>query len=192
MIYALEGIVSEKGDGFFILVCGGVFLCVRTDALTLENISISQQKKKVSCVAYIRDGEQVDLFGFLDNDRRDLFLLLRSVSGVGSRMALNVLGLGETARVRAVIAENEADVLSRVSGVGKRTAERITLELKGKVASIDSEQQVFEAKVDRDVEQALVGLGYGKREVLEALGKVDKNLSTFEDKVRSTLKEISK
>jgi len=192
MIYALEGTVSEKGDGFFVLGVSGVFFKVGTDAVTLDSVASTGRVRKVYCVALFRDGEPIDLFGFFDRDRLDLFSLLRGVSGVGSRTALHVLGMGDTVKVRGVIAEGAVDAFTGVSGVGAKTAERIVLDLKGKIAAVGSEKVVEQVRVDRDVEQALVGLGYERREVREVLGALGKTPKTFEDRVKKALKEISR
>ncbi len=131
---------------------------------------------------YIREDAR-ELFGFLTRDEHSLFDDLMKVSGVGPRMGLHVLALGAT-RVREAISKGDTGLLSSVSGVGKKTAQKIILELKGVLAEVGT--QVTDEVVD-----ALRRLGYTQREASEALQSVG-DTEKVEDKIKAALKLLGK
>jgi len=121
-----------------------------------------------------------ELYGFGSSDERDLFLKLISVSGIGPKTAMHILELGEVSEIAAAIGRGDVAYLTRVSGIGKKTAERAVVELKTKMAAWSSGGgAVFGAGALGDAADALESLGYGQDEIREALkGIKDKEVDS--------------
>lgn len=113
--------------------------------------------------------------------------MLITVSGVGPKVALAILSTARVDAVRSAIANQDAGIFTRISGVGTKTAEKIILELKNKVGVLDSPM----AKTSSEVFDALLALGYSQREVREVINKVDSGLSQGEQ-IKQALKQLSK
>jgi holliday junction DNA helicase RuvA len=194
MIYALQGYVTRKGEGFFVFEVSGVFFRVLANRRMVSALPSTKKAVKVFCAVRFREGGggQFELYGFLDEESLSLFELLTSVSGVGARTALRILELGVPSRICAAIAEGEASVLARASGVGRRMADRICLELKDKVASIDSARVVGAMKGDQDIEETLVGLGFSRKNVQDVISGLGKSPVGFEDRLREALQKVSR
>lgn len=184
MISYLKGQVQFLQKDGVVVVIDNLGYEVFLPAPALERLKIGQEVE-LHTHEYIRDDSR-ELFGFLTRDEHALFDDLMKVSGVGPRMGLHVLSLGAE-RVRKAINGGDAGLLSTVSGVGKKTAQKIVLELKGVLAeSSDISSQSSEEVVD-----ALRRLGYSQREAREALQSVGEAEST-EDKIKATLKILGK
>jgi len=129
----------------------------------------------------------IELYGFKNLDELDLFESLLSVSGVGPKSALAILGLSSAAAVRQAISRGEADTLTKVSGVGRKTAERIILDLRNKVGSLAVDNEVSGGS---DEVNALMALGYSAMQAREALAKVDGKITDSGERVKAALKNI--
>lgn len=190
MIATLEGIISEKlGDGV-VLQAGGVGYGLQVSAEDFGALVIGASAK-VYVYEHIRE-QAYDLFGFTKLDTKKLFEQLLSVNGVGPKVALAILSIASAGQVRAAIAGGDTEFIARASGVGKRVAERIVIELKDKVgldsADLDASIFVGEANILQDeAAEALVSLGYSPQDAAKALERVDKELPT-EDRIKLALK----
>lgn len=191
MIYALRGIVSEVRDGFFVLECGGVFFKVLANGSFLQNLKVGEPAK-VFCSMHLREDEPPELFGFSDEAALRLFQLLHSVSGIGPRTALRVLEIGSVPRIIAAIVERDAALLSTVPGIGRKTAERVILELHGRVSVHEAGELVKTMKVDQEVEDALVGLGYQRGQAREAARGIEADAQGFEARFRAAIKSLGR
>ncbi len=129
----------------------------------------------------------IELYGFKNLDELDLFESLLSVCGVGPKSALALLGLSTSASIRQAISRGEADTLTKVSGVGRKTAERIILELRSKIGVLPSVEGGHTGVDDVD---ALVSLGYSATQARDALNKVDGSITDSSERVRQALKNI--
>lgn len=191
MIATLTGVVAEKTADEVVLEVGGVgygLLVANEDFGRLG----SGDRAKLYIHEHIRENAH-DLFGFTRIDAKELFELLLSVNGVGPKMALSVLNTGTANDVRAAIAGGDVKSIQKASGVGKRVAERIVVDLKDKVGleGVDlSTTGLLHSDVallkDEAVE-ALVSLGYTAADAATALSSVDKALPT-EDRIKQALK----
>lgn len=133
MIERIRGkVVSTDGSGAVVLV-GGVGLHVSVSTATLAALPIDGEETELLTYLAVRE-DALQLYGFGSEAERDLFLLLIAVQGVGPKLALAVLSSGDPGSVGAAIATGDAARLQRVPGVGKRTAERIVVELRDKIA----------------------------------------------------------
>lgn len=193
MIATLTGNIAEKiGDIVIIDVNGvGYGVLVSTEdfgALTTGNTV------KVYVHEHIRE-QAHDLFGFVSLDTKQLFEQLLDVNGVGPKMALSILSTGSAGEVRRAIAGGDLKFIQRASGVGKRVAERVVVDLKDKVglAGVDLastgmlQSDAFLTSQDEAVE-ALVALGYSPQDAATALAKVSADLPT-EARIKQALRK---
>lgn len=184
MIGSLRGTVLEVHASFFLLEAGSVGYHVRASVPTLSRLV-----KDETCFVYIHDYVREDareLFGFLSRSELSLFERLLAVSGVGPKVALTLLSAGEAGSVHDAIVRGDLDFLTSVPGVGKKTAQKIVLELQGKL--------VESAEVppgDAEVLEALGSLGYGSAEAREALQAISKE-GDVSSRVRDALRHLAK
>lgn len=191
MIATLTGIVAEKSESLVVLDVRGVGFGLYVTHEDFGQLS-SDRPAKMYVYEHIRE-QSHDLFGFLHQDIKRLFEQLLSVNGVGPKMALNVLSVGNANEVRVAIATGDVKVIQRANGVGKRVAERIVVELKDKVglegvdlAATGMLQGETRLLQDEAVE-ALVALGYSTQDAAVALQHVDASLST-EERIKLALR----
>lgn len=188
MIVRLKGVVVEKTDSTLIVDVEGVGYEVNVTQMYADE-AIQDQNIIIYTYDHIRENSH-DLFGFSDLDGKQLFELLTTVSGVGPKMALSLLNLGEPKQIRSAIASGNTVYVSGASGVGKRLAERITVDLKDKVGVIAGQDvSMISMDGDNDVINALVSLGYSQGQAASALGRVDQKASV-EEQIKQALKEI--
>jgi Holliday junction DNA helicase RuvA len=196
MIGTLRGLVTRKVDGAAIIECSGVGYLVTLSTHSLAKLAVGNEAF-VDVHTHVRE-DQIALFGFADAFEKDVFTLLVSVSGVGPKMAMNVLsGMPADALVQAIATENLA-VLTKIPGVGKKTAERLLLELKSAVKTLGaaplaaSDQPALPrtlAGVHAELVSALTNLGYKAVQVEPVAEKVLKEHAgaSFEQLVREAL-----
>ncbi len=193
MIVGVTGILAETGEDWVHLTVGGVTLRVMAPAS--EILTIGPEGSAVTLFTHLRiRDEQPILYGFTSQAALDLFLATQGVTGVGPRLGLALVsGLGATGLQRA-IALGDTAKLSGVSGVGRRTADRIVLELKGKVGDVDVEQEGGEtdaSNADGELIEILRSMGYTTAEVRRALASLDRSADqTVEDYLRQALQHI--
>src|SRR5918997_4934414 len=133
MIAGLRGRLARKTSDSLLIDVGGVIYRVGTSATTLRDVGDSEADVTVRTHLFVRE-DQLTLYGFASDDELRLFETLIGVSGVGPRLACAILSHMETERLHEAIAAENADYLATVPGVGKKTAARLILELRGKVA----------------------------------------------------------
>jgi Holliday junction DNA helicase RuvA len=190
VIATLTGTVAEKLLDIVVLEVGNVGYGL---AVTIEDYGrLSQgQRAKVYIHEHIREASH-DLYGFTELDTKQFFEQLLGVNGVGPKMALNVLSIGSATQVRAAIAGGDTKFIMRASGVGKRVAERIVVELKDKVGlagvELDSTGllQSDRLLMQDEAIEALASLGYTMQDAVKALKDVDNTLPT-EDRIKRAL-----
>ena len=158
--------------------------------ITVTPMVLAEAKINTDIELYLHEAARensIEHYGVKTLDELDLFESLLSVSGVGPKSALAILGLSSTASLRSAIARGEVDTLTQVSGVGRKTAERVILELKSKVGDIN----VTGGEVGGSDEiQALITLGYSATQARDALAKVDSSISDSGERVKAALKNI--
>jgi Holliday junction DNA helicase RuvA len=188
MIATLNGIIAEKLAELLVLDVNGVGYGLLVTDDDLQHL-VAGDKAKVYVHEHIRENSH-DLYGFSHLDSLRLFEQLLDVNGVGPKMALNILGVGSADAVRAAIASGDTKFIQAASGVGKRVAERIIVELKDKVGLVSSEGATDflqgPAMQDEAV-QALVSLGFSPQDATLALQKIDAKLPA-EERIKQALK----
>lgn len=184
--------VSEKLPELVVLDVGGVGYGLFVTVEDYGKLTVDQPGK-LYIYEHIRENSH-DLFGFINLDTKQLFELLLTVNGVGPRMALNILSVGTADAVRQAIAAGEVKYLQAASGVGKRVAERVVVDLKDKVGllGVDLESsgllQGDNKLLQDEAVEALVSLGFTAQDAAKALGNVDDALPT-QERIKLALKE---
>ena len=190
MIATLEGKISEKIADLVVIDCGGVGYGI---AVTFEDFGALHKGEKTKLYIYehIRENEH-SLFGFRNRQTKQLFEQLLSVNGVGPKMALAILSIASGSHVRQAIAAGDTKFIAQASGVGKRVAERVVVDLKDKVglASADDATDFLTTAANPNDEalQGLVALGYSVQDAAAALKEIDATLSS-EERVKLALKK---
>lgn len=193
MIATLSGKIAEKNKDTVILECSGVGyeLFVSFEDYGALNTDETAKIYKIYIYEHIRENAH-DLYGFRTKEAKVLFELLLTVSGVGPKMAMAILSVASLENVRQAIASGDTKFISQASGVGKRVAERVVVDLKDKVGLAASETatdflSVPAANMQDEAVQALVTLGYSVQDAAAALKDVDDKLPTSE-RVKLALK----
>jgi Holliday junction DNA helicase RuvA len=188
MIGSLEGIVKHKDIHSLILDVGGVGYLVY---VTAETSLDSNKGDSLSLWTYLAVRETaLDLFGFKDKETLDIFELLISISGIGPRTALGILNVASPSMLRQAVAEGDTSYLTRVSGIGKKIAEKIVLELRDKLEVSDQDRNP-NLQAEGDALEALVSLGYSERDARGALKEVSKEVKSASERVKEALKILS-
>jgi Holliday junction DNA helicase RuvA len=168
MIGRLIGTIAEKSPPQLLIDVRGVGYEIDVPMSSFYNLPALGETVTLLTHFVVREDAQV-LFGFLTHEERATFRLLVKISGVGPRTALSILsGLSVDELARAVSLQ-ESGRLIKVPGIGKKTAERLLLELKGKLADVISAPASVASSAHADILQALVALGYSDREAAAAL-----------------------
>ncbi|MBI4033957.1 MAG: Holliday junction branch migration protein RuvA [Candidatus Brennerbacteria bacterium] len=191
MIYSLKGKVTGRGDSFLVLEVGGVGFKVSTVSRTLRDAAKSAGEVKLFCYPYIRE-EQLELYGFREEEALRLFEMLNTVAGIGPKTALGILEVDTVPNIMAAIIGRRAELLTRTSGIGRKTAERIILELQSRIKLPKAKALTEKMDIDREVEEALIGLGYGRGDVREAVRLVPESEKTLEERLKFALKSLSR
>ncbi|HTE22149.1 MAG TPA: Holliday junction branch migration protein RuvA [Candidatus Limnocylindria bacterium] len=189
MIATLNGVVAEKLAELVVLDVQGVGYGLLVPIEEYGRLAVGDSAR-FYVYEHIRENAH-DLYGFLHTDTKRLFEHLLEVNGVGPKMALNILGIGSAEAVRQAIAAGDTKFIQAASGVGKRVAERVVVDLKDKVglASTASDSIfVGNSTLNQDeATQALIALGYTPQDAANALSQIDEKLST-EDRIKQALK----
>lgn len=192
MIATLNGPIAEKLTDVVVINVGGIgygLLVTPEDFGRLE-VGVGT---RLYIYEHIRE-QAYDLYGFVKLETKQLFELLLGVNGVGPKMALGILSIGNSNEVRMAIAGGDIKLICRANGVGKRVAERVVIELKDKVGLVGADLDSLgllrgESLLLRDEAiEALVALGYSAQDAAASLEKIDPAL-TIEERIRLALKE---
>jgi len=190
MIGELNGTVTYKGAGFIILSTGGVGYKVYVTAEAYQGV---KEEKNLSLHTHLAVREDsMTLFGFRDRDELKLFEMLIAVSGIGPKSALAILSLTDAKTLSSAIAEGESSYLTKVSGIGRKNAEKIILELREKIGPIEKGANGSGFSADSEALEALETLGYGVREAREALRHVPREINEMSARLKEALKNLSK
>ncbi|MFZ2523493.1 MAG: Holliday junction branch migration protein RuvA [Minisyncoccia bacterium] len=186
MIGRLKGEIVETDIKHVILDVSGVGYKIYTNAPTLQ-IKLGMEAEFWTYLA-VRENA-LDLYGFQSKDELHFFELLITVSGIGPKSALGILSVSSLNSLRQAITSGDVSILTKVSGIGKKNAEKIVIELRDKLEK-DEFDTSPSASMDVDALEALKALGYSEREAREALKKVVESRDTS-DKVKKALKILS-
>ncbi len=190
MIYSLRGRLESKDGIVAIIQIGGVGFKVFAAARTLLNLPAGED---VSIFTHLNVKEDaLDLYGFASLEELRFFELLISVSGVGPKSALAILDVADLNELCAAIEAGRPDLLIRASGIGRKTAERIIIDLKGKVFASESDTTVRRMDHDSDLVETLIGLGYRRDQAKAAVGHIEEEISGLEARLKAALKILGR
>ena len=167
MIALVSGEVAVRRGDHVVVSCGGVGYRLAVSAETLRHVPRVGEPATLHSHLIVRD-DALLLYGFATEEERDLFLLLIGVQGVGPKMALAVLGGGAPREMLSAVAAGDTARLQAVPGIGKRTAERIVVELREKVGAAPSDDPIVITRTDDPralARDGLIGLGFSLQEV---------------------------
>jgi Holliday junction DNA helicase RuvA len=187
MIASLQGKIIHKDNKYIVLDVSGVGYKV---FLTSDAIhSLKQGFETMFWIYMVVRDDAMELYGFIEKRDKDFFELLISVSGIGPKGAQNILSLASVDTLINSIKGGSVAHLVKISGIGKKTAEKIVLELRDKLGAVDIDS--VEVSGDIDVIEALKALGYSPEEARDVLRKIPKDIGTGA-RVKLALKELGK
>ncbi len=189
MIGHLQGITTAVRAGFAILSAQGVGYKV---FMTREMLATLRPEKEVSVWTHLAVRESIlDLYGFVSEEELRLFEMLLTVSGIGPKSGLAIMDIASVETLRNAIAGGNAVYLTKVSGIGKKTAEKIVLELHDKVGAI-VEGSAATLHGDSEALEAMRALGYSQAEARDALRKVSSDIEGSSDRLREALRILGR
>jgi len=190
MIGRLQGLLAEKNPPQVLVDCHGVGYEVDVPMSTFYNLPPLGDKVTLLTHFVVREDAQL-LYGFATHEERETFRQLVKISGVGPRIALAVLsGMGVSDLAQAVTLQ-EAGRLVKVPGIGKKTAERLLLELKGKLGADIGVRASVSSEAQADILQALIALGYNDKEAAAALKALPADVGVSEG-IKTALKSLAR
>jgi len=188
MIGTLNGTVRHKDLHYLVVDISGVGYKVLVTTETALDVTPSSPIFLWTHLV-VRE-TSLELFGFLDKETLDIFELLITIPGIGPKSALSILNVATPSMLRQAVASEDTTYLTRVSGIGKKNAEKIVLELKDKL-KITKEDQDLDMRSEGDALEALVSLGYNERDARDALKKVPKETEGAGERVKAALKLLA-
>jgi len=183
MIGSIKGKIVLKTDKYLIVETSGVGYKISVSPDTLSNTKKTEEEIFLWIHTHVRE-DAFDLYGFLDREELEFFEMLINVSGIGPKGALSILGITSIETLRKAISIGDTSYLTKISGIGRKTAEKIVIELRDKVGK---ELEGSSLQVELDALEALKSLGYSAIEAREALKKVSPNTNT-NTKIKEALK----
>lgn len=186
MISIIKGTIESNTEKYVIVDVNGIGYKVFISANTFKNLPKKGENIKLYTHLHVRE-DAMELYGFLIQKELEFFEMLISISGIGPKGALNILSVASVDTIKKAIVNEESSILTKVSGIGKKTAEKIILELKNKISD-----ELGEVGVDDEAIDALMSLGYKVKEAREIIKKVPKSIEGVENRVREALKLLGK
>ncbi len=190
MISHLSGTVRMLTESYLVLDVHGVGYQVYCAPRLLEQVKSGDDISVHTHLAVREDAQE--LFGFDTYDELELFRLLIGISGIGPRSALGIIGLEKIDKLTSAIAHEDVGYLTKVSGVGKKSAEKIVLELKDKVSVLTLEGVTGVRREEEDVLEALKSLGYRADEAREALHQVPDDVTDPAARIKESLRLLTR
>jgi Holliday junction DNA helicase RuvA len=186
MISRIIGTVIEVNEKSATVVAGGLGYEIFMAPMSLPNIG---DDVNIETVLIVREDAH-ELYGFQSKTEKDLFKMLISVSGIGPKGALGILSLASPHDLASYIYKGDAGLFTRASGIGKKTAEKIIIELRDKVKDIAQSTETKD--ISNDVFDALIALGYNQNQIREALTNLSEEINTAntQETIRAVLKNI--
>jgi len=191
MISYLEGKILDKNEKFFVVDVSGVGYRIFSHSGILEKIPEKGQNVKIWAHLYVRE-DAMELYGFLNKEELEFFEILISISGIGPRSALGILEGAPVSSLKQAIVSEDETFFTKVSGIGRKTAQRLILELKSKLAKTVVLEKGESFKEMGDAFEALVALGYRHNDVRRILNELPKDIKRAEAKVKDVLKRLGR
>ena len=190
MIAYIKGTVDYISDQTVVIENQGIGYVISASSATLSRLPRNETVQIYTYMQVKEDG--MSLFGFLSQEELQLFRLLISVSGIGPKVGMAILGIMSPAQIMAAIVNQDAAAFSKVPGVGKKTAQRITLELQDKIKATNQDEGTvtLASSEKQDAIEALLSLGYGRSESMKAVLAVATEDMAADQIIRLALKNL--
>lgn len=189
MIYQIFGNLIGKKDNFAVVQAGGVGYKVFIPKQSLVALPVVGHEVTFFCHHRVSEND-VSLYGFQTEEELQFFEQLISVSGVGPKSALSIFEISALPDLLAAIKEGRPDLLTKAAGVGRKTAERIIVELRNKVVVSGAEGKVSKMETDTDLVETLAGLGFKRDAAASALSKISEDVKGVEARLKAALKVL--
>jgi len=191
MIGRLKGYLVEKTPPFILLDAQGVGYEIEVPMTTFFNLPEVGSEITLLTHLVVREDAHL-LFGFATPTERQMFRQLIKVNGIGAKVALSILSSIESNELANAIKTDDTNILIKIPGIGKKTAERLVLELKDKLKDLDvtKSSKILVTNID-DIENALISLGYSNRDAAIAIKSLPDSIS-INDGIRQALKSLAK
>ncbi|MEK7493729.1 MAG: Holliday junction branch migration protein RuvA [Patescibacteria group bacterium] len=191
MIAYLEGTVLTKNEKSVIILVNGTGYKVFFPVGDLNTIPLAGDTVKAFTHLQVKE-DALELYGFLDHSALELFELLITISGIGPKVALAILSMESPNMLAGAIAREDVKFLTKVSGVGLKSAQKIVLELHEKIAKVSFAIHDAGASADVDAIDALVALGWSARDARDALKNIPKEIERTDLRIKEALKALGR
>lgn len=188
MISYLQGKIIFKKDKFIILEVNNIGYKVFISRSTFYKLSEIGQTIKLFCFQNVKE-EALDLYGFLTFDELDFFEALNDIRGIGPKAALEISSVGPLDRIKERVLAQDEKIFEGISGIGRKKAMTIILELTGKIKMLNSSKSKRPAD---EAEDALSNLGFSRQQAKDALKQVPENIKNTEERIKQALKGLGK
>ena len=188
LVTSISGTLQRTGEDWVEISMGGITLRISIPDTSIDSVGRVGQTAILYTSLQVRE-DSLSMYGFPTEDERRTFETLLNISGIGPRLALAMLGRFSPLSLSQAVEAGDTRALSTVPGVGRRTASRIVLELKGKL-DLDFGRSEAEAGVDSDLVDALTALGYGYTEAREAIARTGTEIPE-EERIRTALEYLA-
>jgi len=196
MFHYIKGNITMKFEGGIVIEANGIGYEVFVPDNSAVYLSNSSDMVLIYTVMIVRE-DDVSIYGFSDKESLDLFKKLMTVSGVGAKAAMAVLSAMPVSAVKKAIVFEDAAALTKANGIGKKSAQRIVLELKDKLGAVggltdEAVEQVNTNNGKSEAINGLISLGYSRSEAMEVLAFIDEDNLTTEEYIKRALKGIGR
>jgi len=189
MLAKIKGKIEYIKNNYAVVGVGGLGYKVFSTPYILGKIA-GKEEVEFFLHTHVRE-DTLALYGFLAIEELDIFELLISISGIGPKAGLGILSIASPKTIKTAILNEDSTILTKVSGIGKKTAERVILELQNKIADI-SVGDKEEAVVDSDAIEALSGMGYSVTEARDILKSAPKDIKDVGERIKWALRNLGK
>ncbi|MFZ2975938.1 MAG: Holliday junction branch migration protein RuvA [Candidatus Moraniibacteriota bacterium] len=189
MIAKLTGKIEYLKNNYAVVDVNSIGYKVFLSAYTFGKVA-GMPEVSLFIHTYVRE-DALALYGFLTNEELEMFELLISISGIGPKAGMGILSIATPKTIKTAILNEDPSILTKVSGIGKKTAERVILELRNKVADMTIGEKE-EATIDSDAIEALLTMGYSVTEARDALKVVPLDVKDVGQRVKMALKNLGK
>lgn len=192
MIAHIKGKLLYQEHGSVVIDVSGVGYRVFVTAEAAEIIRSKGEGSEVSLFTHLAVRENsLDIYGFRDKEERLFFEMLISISGIGPKSAISILSIADVSTLKDAVVTGDTTYLTKVSGIGRKSAQKIVLELNDKITVLDEEKSIALSE-DVDTVEALIALGYSMSEARSALKNIPKDVIGTNNRLKEVLKLIGK
>lgn len=198
MFAYIKGILEEKSNGYVVVETAGIGYKIFMSNVSIGLLGDVKEEVKVHTYYYVRE-DNISLYGFITKEELTMFELLLSVSGIGAKSAITMLSNIEPSEFAIAVITNDIKKLTKIPGVGPKSAQRIVLELKDKLKAeaeiaktSETNVRIEQSENEEEAIAALQILGYNKRDIEEVLEKFDSSSMNTEEVIRAALRYLGK